>query len=248
MMLPLATAFAVAGVDVPALLAALAVVSAFLAHEPLLVLLGGRGLRIRREMQRRAAAWLVAEAAVALIAGGAAIWSLPPGDRWLFLLPSIPVAFLGAAVLQGREKSTEGEIAVAIAFALAGVPVAVAAGAPLRPAFSLGIAFGVVFVAGTLSVRAIVLGTRGGGDPRAARAMRLGVLVVTVGAAVAILAAASRGVLPWTTLAAPAPGIAAVAWLTVFPPPASRLRTVGWTLAASSVAAGCILVLGLAAA
>jgi len=57
---PLATAFAIAGATAPALLTAIAVTAAFLAHEPLIVLLGRRGVRARRDHFRRAAIWLTA--------------------------------------------------------------------------------------------------------------------------------------------------------------------------------------------
>ncbi len=45
MAFPLATAFAVAGMNAPALLIGVAVLAGSLAHEPVLVLLGMRGTR-----------------------------------------------------------------------------------------------------------------------------------------------------------------------------------------------------------
>jgi hypothetical protein len=51
-MVPLVTVVAVAGVTAPAAFAELTLVAAFTAHEPVLVLLGMRGLRARAGSHR----------------------------------------------------------------------------------------------------------------------------------------------------------------------------------------------------
>ena len=248
MAFPLVTSFAVAGVTTPALFIGIGVVAAFVAHEPLLVLLGRRGIRERREQGRRAAVWLAAAGATAVVAGVAALGSAPPGVGWSFLLPVVPAAFLAAAISAKREKSWQGEVAAAVAFSLVAVPTCVSAGARTSTALAVGIVFAVIFVAGTLAVRVIVLNVRRGGDPRAVRASRMAVLLLTAGASLGLAAAAVRTALPWIPLMAAAPGLAAASWVAMFPASPARLRPLGWMLVATSAAAAVILIGGLRAA
>jgi len=246
MAFPLVTSFAVAGVTRPALLLAVGVAAAFLAHEPLLVLLGRRGPRARRAQRRRAVAWLVFSSATAAGAGLVAVWSVPLAIRYWCLLPLLPAAFLAEAITVEREKSLPAEVAVALAFSLAAVPVGLAAGASTRAALAVGIAFASIFVSGTLAVRVIVLEVRGGGDPRKAWATRVTLLVSAAAAGLGLVGAAWQGLLPWTAPLATAPGLASAGWLAAFPPAPTRLRAVGWTLVAAAAAAALILVAGLA--
>jgi hypothetical protein len=125
------------------------------------------------------------------------------------------------------------------------VPVCLAAGAPPRAASAVAIAFGATFVTATLSVRVVVLRFRGGGNPRAARATAATVLVLIAAIAAGLVVASIYGWTPWSTGTAAAPGLTAAAWLAMFPPPASQLRTVGWTLVATSAGAAVILVSAL---
>jgi len=246
MAFPLITSFAVAGVTTPALLIAFGVVAGFLAHEPLLVLLGRRGLRASREQWRRAAVCLAVASATAVAAEFVAFWSVPLSIRWWFLLPLMPAAVLAAAITTDREKSSQAEVAVALAFSLVAVPVCLAAGASTDSALAVGIAFASIFVTGTLAVRVIVLQVRGGGDPRAARTARVTVLVLTTAAGAGLVATAWRGLLPWTALLAASPGLVSAGWLAWLPPSPTRLRRVGWTLVTTSAAAALILIAGVA--
>src|SRR5512138_1977206 len=66
---PLVTSLAVAGVSAPALLLALSVIAGFLAHEPLLVVLGRRGARAQRQQHRIASIGLIVTGGVALVCG-----------------------------------------------------------------------------------------------------------------------------------------------------------------------------------
>src|SRR5512138_3779118 len=63
--MPLLTAFAIGRPTAAALALAAAVVLAFLAHEPAIVLLGQRGRRARDEDGDRARRWLATSAALA---------------------------------------------------------------------------------------------------------------------------------------------------------------------------------------
>ena len=177
-----------------------------------------------------------------------ALVSMAHSVRWWLMLPVIPTAILFAAITAKREKSALGEIAVALVFSLVSVPICLAAGGATRAALAVGLAFSAIFVADTLAVRAIVLKTRGGGDPSAARATRVAVLAVTTVAAVGFVVTAWRGLLPWTTLVAATPGLVGAVWLTRRPPSTTRLRAVGWALVMTSAAAAIILIVGFTGA
>lgn len=245
MAVPLVTALAIAGVAPPAVLTTVAVVMGFLAHEPLLVLVGLRGDRARREAGAAARRWLAVAATLAAGAGVLALWMTPPGSRWAFALPLAPAAALTAAVVGGREKSGWAEACVSLAFSLAAVPVCMAAGAPVTTGFSVAVPFAVVFVAATLAVRAVILGVRAGGDPRASRITRTGALIVALAGTCALAAAAAAGVLTWAPFAGTLPGAVIASGLALVPPPARRLRAVGWTLVATSMTTAAVLIVAI---
>jgi len=245
MIFPLVTAFAVAGVNRPALLIATAVVASFVAHEPLLVLLGRRGALAARGQSRRAVVWLACFGTLAIVSGVLALRSVSYGVWWSFLLPLVPALVVAGAISAKREKSSLGEVAVAMAFSLVSVPVSIAAGAASSTGLAVGIVFAAIFVTTTLAVRVVVLRVRAGGNVRAARSTSATVLVLIAVAGVALMSAAFRSLLPWSSLVAAAPGLVVAAWVTIFPTSPARLRTLGWTLVVTSAAAAVILVLGL---
>ena len=234
LLLPLATALAISGVHVSAILTAIAALAAFVAHEPLIVLLGGRGVRAQREQRRTAISWLAASSGIAIVAGLGAVVSAPPDKRWLFAWPLAAAAVLAVLLANGREKSTLGEIVSAIAFASVTIPISVATvSSPLR-GFIVAFTFASLFIVSTLGVRVVVLTTRGGGDPHAVRLTRwqlaAALAVIGVGLFLAVLSDVSAGVAALAIL----PGVTVAIALALRPPPARRLRTVGWTLLSTS--------------
>ena len=244
MALPLVTSFVVAGVTLPAALTGLAVVFGFLAHEPLLVRLGRRGVRARAESERRANVSLAVYGAATIAAGVAAVLLAPPAARWSFALPLVPMAVIAAGLVNRQEKSAPAEVAVALAFSLAAIPICLCAGASVTDALSIGVVFALVFVAGTLSVRVVILKVRGGGRPRAVRITRAALIALAATAAVGLAVAAGRGTLPWAALLAIAPGLIAALSMALRRT-APKLRTVGWTLMSTSAAAALILMGGV---
>lgn len=244
MAVPLVTALAVAGPTPAAALTVMAVVMSFLAHEPLLVLMGHRGARVRRDTGAAARRWLIVTGIVAAGTGLLAVWLSAAAWRWTFLLPLAPAMALVPAVLRGREKSGWAEVSVSLAFSLAAVPTCVAAGASPLAGLAVALPFAVVFVAATLAVRGIVLGVRGGGDPRAQARARAATLIVVVAGTGALVAGAGAALLPWTSVAATLPGAILAAGLALVPPPARQLRAVGWTLVAISLTTAAVLVIG----
>jgi hypothetical protein len=77
LLFPIATAFAVGRISLAGLALAGAGACAFIAHEPLLVLIGRRGPRVARDQRSRALRWLAVFAGAALVSGGLAAAFVP---------------------------------------------------------------------------------------------------------------------------------------------------------------------------
>lgn len=240
LLVPGAAGLAIGRPSLAAALVAVAAVLAFVAHEPLLVLLGLRGGRARAEDGGRARRWLAVLGAGAAVAGAAGL-ALAPPVAWLAALVAAALAAVVAALVRARrEKTIAGETAVAAALASAGGVVALAGGASPAAAASATLAWILSFTAATLGVHAILVRarSRGSRDPGLAHAGGVVLLaVLAVGLHLAGLSAA----LPLA--AAPAMAVALVACLGRIS--ARRLRTVGWVLVGASLLALAILVVGL---
>jgi hypothetical protein len=239
--LPLATAIAIGRPTVAALALAVAGVAAFMAHEPLLVLLGQRGARAAREEGARASRWLVATGAIATGAVVGAILVAPPAAVVALLLPAALAAGLAVVVAAHREHTTAGEMLAALALSSFALPVGVAAGVSSLSARTVVVVYALVFATATVSVRAAIAArvrARAGPSRTAAAALVL--------AGLAALALASQARLldrsaPWTALP-----VCLVGMLLAARPPASRrLRKVGWTLVAASALTAAALIASL---
>jgi hypothetical protein len=238
--MPLATGLALGRPGAAALLLVAGVVLAFLAHEPLLVVLGQRGRRVRDALGTLAARRLAQLGSAAAVAGVAGLALAPPAARLAALAPAALALPVAPLVLRRLEKTTAGELLVAAALSAAAAPVALAGGAPPAWAWGAAVTWFASFAAATLPVRATLLWarTKGARELRplaAAGAAAIGAAAIAAGAAGALPWPAALGVLP-TALAS-----AVVALLRVRP---QRFTTVGWSLVAASAAALLVLVVG----
>jgi hypothetical protein len=242
MAFPLLTALAVAGPSSGGLLIIVAVVAGFFAHEPAAVLLGSRGTRARRERSREAMIWLLL-CVLGGVAAAAGVWlTLPPDVRPALLVPLVPAVILAAATWWGREKSAAGEIAAAVAFSGAAVPVALAAGVSVQTAAAIAIPFALLFVTTTMAVRVVILRVRRGGDLPAAQTTRRAALALAGAALVSLGSLAALEVLPASLLVAATPGLVTAIVVALNPPAAIHLRRLGWTLVAVSVLTAVLVV------
>ncbi len=152
---PLVTGLTLSWPSPAALLLAGAVVSFFLANEPVAILLGVRGPRLldrEGERARKRAGLLLAAGSVlgalGLLLGWPAVWPeiFLPAAAGLLLLP---------AVRAGRQKSLSGEILVLTAFSTLVLPLAAASdGQPVRALMAAGV-WWLSFLLATLEVHAI---------------------------------------------------------------------------------------------
>jgi hypothetical protein len=242
---PIATAFGVAGVSTAGVLCALTVLAGFLAHEAGMVLLGHRGPRARREMRGPAIRWLGSCLVIGVAAGLSVLVTIDPAARWSLIVPVAAALPLMVDIIGGREKSWHGEVAASLACAGAGVPIAMAAGAPVTAAAAVAIPFALLFVASTLAVRVVIVRVRGGGHHRAATATRRAVLAFAAASTAALVVLTVNHVIAASLLASSAPGLLVATVIALRPPAPTHLRRVGWTLVAASVVTATIIV-GLA--
>lgn len=240
---PLVTTLVVAGASASSVALATACLVAFLAHESLLVVLGVRGPRAKREAGPRVRAWLLGLVVVATGGGVAAVVTGPVDLAAWLLWPLVPAIVVLAAATRGLEKRWPVEVLVALAFAAAALPLARAAGADTRLAWSVAAPFAVVFVASTIAVRGVLLHGRPTASAVAAAVARLGATAVAAAGVGLLALAASRGLLPWTSTLAATPGALAAIALAVRPPSLRHLHAIGYTLGAVTLAAALVLMI-----
>ena len=225
--IPLATACAARSPTSASLALATGAVLAFLAHEPLRVLLGHRGARRveldgARARRRLALLGLCATAAgaVGLVAEPAAIAAAA------FVL--VPVLAVLVLAWRRAEHTLVGELAAAIALTGASVPVLVAAGASVATALAHWLGWALGFAATVVAVHRVIARHK-----RRATAHDAAL-------AISLLAAAASALTRWPPLVLALPLVAVSALLVIAPPPASRLRAIGVAIVVASIAAAAL--------
>lgn len=241
LLFPLATALAIGHPAPGAIALAAAAVFAFLAHEPLLVLIGQRGRRAARDERARAWRWLAPEIGVFVLCAVLAATFVPAPARAALAAPAVLALAVLTAIGAGQERSTAGELLSALALSSVALPVALASGASGTAALTVAVVFAAASVAATVCVRAVIMHAK---QPPAVPWRNAGAALSV--AAVALLSGlAGRGMLdviaPWAALPACAGGCLLVA----APPPTTRLRTVGWTLVGTTVVTSAVLAAAL---
>jgi len=240
LLFPLLTALAVGRRTTSALLLTGAAVLAFIAHEPLLVLLGQRGPRAAREQRSRAIVWFTLPAIGAAALAAAAIVEMRAGMSitGALLVPVAMTAVLAIVIVSRREHTIAGEILASLTFASLAFPVARAAGAAQIVAVTCAAVFAAVFVAATVCVHAVIARTR---RPPAVGARVAGALVA-VGSVVALWLLGQRELVSTLSFAAavPACAVSLVAALAVRS--AKRLRVIGWSLIVTTLMAAALLI------
>jgi hypothetical protein len=240
LLFPMLTALAVGRRTPAALLLAAAAGSAFIAHEPLLVLLGQRGPRAAREQRSRAIAWFAASAIGAALLAVAAIVEMRAGVSLVRAL-LVPAAFaigLAFMIVSRREHTTAGEILASLTFASLAFPVARAASAAQIVAISCATVFAAIFVTSTVCVHAVIARTR---RPPALAARIVGVLVA-VGSIVLLWLLGSRDVVSSLSFAAAAPACLVSLLAALAVRSAKRLRVIGWSLIVTTLMAAALLI------
>ena len=236
---PILTALIIGPASLGGACFSVAVIAAFLVHEPVLVLLGRRGGRAKRETSSQARRQLIVLALIAAVSGLIGLWHAPNAVRIAFivLVPiAVPLAFL---VVTKQEKTFFGESLVALVLSVASIPIAMAGGASIHAAGAIALVWTIVFVTSTATVHAILARTK--------KHTNVPAVLVTV-AALLVAAVAAWGNVNggpmWLLSLVPAPLIAAGVLIARLP--VRRLRLLGWLLVAGNLATAVLLVVTLA--
>lgn len=209
-------------------------VVAFIAHEPLVLLLGQRGKKALREDSARAKRKLITLAALGCGLGLGALWLGTTAVRFAMLANCIGVAIALGFVWRGRERSLLGELWVSLTLPLAALPVALANGLPLTKSLALVGSFVIAYAAGIFGVRGIIAEFKRG--ERRAGLLGLSLLMIPLLA------------LAWRFLG---PGLAAAMYWSVvvvarlLRPSPKSLKPLGWCLVFASLVQSVWLVVVL---
>lgn len=218
-------------------LLSIGVVAAFLANEPLLVLVGQRGTRMKREEGQRAQRALLIYTLVAVSAGIAGLLVAPRGTQLSVVLPLLLGATLVMLAMQGLERSLFGEGLAATALSSVAVPLGLSAGLGLAPALAVALIWAATSLLGTSMVR-LTVGRTKAKTPHEHRvvALKRAGLIGVCGLTIAIGVSAPFGQRPglWV-LAAAVPVALTVLVMAILRPTAPRLRLIGWSLVAANL-------------
>lgn len=226
---PLVTALVVRPPTWVAGVLALAAVLAFLANEPLLVVLGHRGRRMRELEGGRAARRLAVLLTCGLAAAGSALLFAEPVVLAMAGVVAIPAAITVVLAFRREERSLLGECMAAISLSGASAPVLVASGASWQSGAALWAAWAIGYCSTVIAVHRVIARHRTPASWRDAIA-----IVLLAGAATASAVLLVRG----SIIGAAAPLAFTSTVLALRPPRATYLRTIGVALVIASLASG----------
>lgn len=203
---------------------AVAALAAFFAHEPLLLLLGGRGARARREAITSAALMIAACSLVGLSALAFAASKLDQEEGWLALPVALSLASL-VVLAAGSERTTGGEILAATAMSAWIVPMGASTGR-IELALQAWLAYVVAFGVATVAVGGAIDAHKHPGQSRlqaVSRAVVPAALLLTLGAWTA-------GALPGAAVVGLCPIVVLAMVLAIRGVHPRHLRPVGWSM------------------
>ncbi|HSD90800.1 MAG TPA: YwiC-like family protein [Kofleriaceae bacterium] len=232
---PMVLAIAATRGSPAAWLVVLAACAAFVANEPLLVLLGHRGKRAHDQDQVRARWMLAVFATLAAAAGIAGLVLAPPAARAMAGLVAIPTLLLVVLGWLRKQRTLVGEAIAVIALTGASVPVETAAGMPWRAAVLLWVGWACGYGCTILAVHRVI---SRGKQPRSGIDVAAGITFLVAGAALAVLASRDFPLVVGAPLSLGA-GIVAV----LAPPPA-KLRPIGFAMVGASLLSIALLLVG----
>lgn len=230
LVIPILSSIAVAGVGLVGVAVAIASLAGFFAHEPLLVALGHRGPRAKRNSpaaKRRAQGLLM----IAVVAGTLAMWMGSQAVRVSLLGCLILAGISFALAIGGRHRSLGGQLFGVLGLSIPCLPILLSGDLSVNRSLTIWAAWLVGFVSTTLAVRGVIAAQK-----QQSRTIHWGVLsMTTAGVAIAVMA---RIYLPLAAV----PMIAASWYLMCNPPPARQLKRVGWTLVATTIVTAMIVI------
>ena len=218
-------------------LLAVGAIACFLANEPLLVLFGQRGTRMKRAESDRAKRALLVFLLIALGTGVPGLLLTTTVVQYAVGVPLLLGAALMMLAIQGLERSMIGEGLAAATLSSIAIPLGLSAGLDLISTLALAMIWLVTSLLGTAVVRLTVGRAKAKTDEDLARVrFKRALLVLVCLAVIAVGVAAPLGsrVGLWV-LAAAAPVAVVVLAIAVLQPTTRRLRLMGWSLVAANL-------------
>lgn len=219
-------------------LLAVGAIACFLANEPLLVLFGQRGTRMKRAESDRAKRALLVFLLLALGTGVAGLLLTTTVVQYAVGVPLLLGVALMMLAIQGLERSMVGEGFAAATLSSIAIPLGLSAGLDLTLTLAVALIWLVTSLLGTAVVRLTVGRTKAKTDEDLARVrLKRALLVLVCLAVIAVGVAAPYGsrVGGLWVLAAAAPVAVVVLVMAVLQPTARRLRLMGWSLVAANL-------------
>ncbi|MBS1766962.1 MAG: YwiC-like family protein [Acidobacteria bacterium] len=213
-----------------------ALMCAFLAHEPLLILLGQRSAKASKPVAWMwLGVWMALGGALGLMGWRAA----PEAARMALLAPMAFGALLLPGIARGEEKSLPGEGLAALALGSAALPLALRGGLARGKAVFLALGLMLAFTLGTMLVRRFLAELRKRPEPLSGQ----GAAVLTgAGAGLGIMLLL-RGQVLFGLACLPLPLLGFRLFARPWPP--SRMKRLGWALAFGNFATAVLLALAL---
>jgi hypothetical protein len=227
---PLLTGLLYAGGHPGALAFTVAAIAAFLAHEPMAVIMGMRGIRVRDTLvgpARRRLWVLTAVGALALIAALA----LAPVRAWqAAMVLAVPGLILVPLFFTGRIKTLGGEAVAAAAFSSALLPVALSGAVSWADAWLAAAVWLAAILPAIVAVHAVKASHKG-----RPRGRWLVPLTPSLALPFALAGGAAAWWLPYPGVRALAvlPPAVAVAVVGVVRPHPRHLKRIGWSMVAA---------------
>jgi hypothetical protein len=239
---PLLTALALGRGGAAQFYWAAAALAVFVAHEPLLILAGERGRRSRADLSADARK-LAGGLSVAALAAGLLGWSYAPQSaRIAVALPLTLGMFLLPLIILRREKTLLGELLVSLTFSTMLMPVALAGGVSLQAALTATAVWSVIFLLGTITVRAVIARAKKTPHSRWLVYASQSLSLAAIAASIILLL---TDVAPALAVVAAMPAAIVTAGCTFAGIHPRHLRTVGWSIVGSNLIALAALLAAL---
>lgn len=237
LLFPIVTVFLGGAPTTATWLLAVGAIAAFLANEPLLILVGQRGTRIKREDGDRARRALLIFVMFALAAGVSGLLLAPRAAQISVALPLLLGGTLILLAIQGLERSMFGEGLAAAALSSTAVPLGLSAGLDLVAALAVALIWSITALLGTAVVRLTVARTKAKTDHelRRVRLERAALILVCLAVIAIGIAAPLGSTVGLWVLAAAIPVALVVLTMAALQPTARRLRLMGWSLVAANL-------------
>jgi hypothetical protein len=238
--IPLITAYLRCAANLAMLELTAAAALAFLANEPLLVVLGHRGRRRYEQAGDRARLRLAVLVPAALALAALGLWRAPWPAAAVAAIVAVPAIAVFALAWRRAEHTCAGELVAAVALTGAAAPVLVAGCMAPAAALAIWLGWSLGFAATVLAVRRVIARAR-----RQARGPRPVGRLLAPGLVAAAVACAMIGErVPGVAIAAPLAALAAV--LVIAHPAATRLRAIGVAIAVAAAGSGAVAMLAIA--